>query len=160
MQIISDDVFFTYGMEHITNAFRGINGDEITVFDSGHHHVYFFNAPQMRKNKINDPFSALVYCRNLNVPRDASVAITRQYLKRSVGSVGAVTPLTEWEERILRSLCQASSVASFLECYGISRKTFSCHKINGLRKLGIKNTVMLYSLSQAWTGKWDLIFPE
>ncbi|WP_312625816.1 LuxR C-terminal-related transcriptional regulator [Scandinavium sp.] len=160
MKIISDDVFFTYGMDHLTHYFRPATGDEITVFDSGHQHVYFFNATQMRKNKINDPFSALVYCRNLNVPRDASVAITLQHLKKSNGIAGTVTPLTEREERILRSLCQETSVTSLLKCYGISSKTFSTHKRNGLRKLGIKNTVMLYSLLEAWKGKWGIIFPE
>jgi DNA-binding CsgD family transcriptional regulator len=134
--------------------------DEITVFDSGHQYVYFINATQMRKNKINDPFSALVYCRNLNVPRNAPVAITLQHLNKSNGIAGTVTPLTEREERILRSLCQESSSGSLLKCYSISRKTFSTHKRNGLRKLGIKNTVMLYSLLEAWKGKWDIIFPE
>lgn len=160
MQIISDDVFFTYGMDRIINYFMDAIDDEITVFDSGHQHVYFFNATQMRKNKINDPFSALVYCRNLNVPRDAPVAITLQHLKKSNGSAGTVTPLTEREEHILRSLCQESCVESLLKCSGISRKTFSTHKRNGLRKLGIKNTVMLYSLLEAWSGKWDVIFPD
>lgn len=160
MRIISNDSYFSWGLNCIIKQMPGVNTDDLIIFDAGQLFVYIFHATELQKHAILDPHRALFHCCRFYIMRNSSISEYAQALSSVWPNQPLQQRLTHREEWVIKALCSEPDAEELRERLSINRKTFSAHKIKGLRKLGVGNVVMLYSLLLAWKEHWPDIRPE
>lgn len=133
------------------------------MLDAGSECVYIFNADNLRLAEINDSFSALVYCSHALLGRNSPLGLYGDRLMESCKEPSCKATnasLTHREKMVIKALCSVSNPKHLASELNISEKTVSTHKIRGLQKLGVKNTIKLYSVLLAWDAAFPEICPE
>lgn len=163
MQIFSCDNYFILGVRSLIETLDISDTSGMVVFDLGCQCVYIFNNEQLRLTGINDSFNALLYCINFLLPRNSILEVyyegLKEYRKKEFLNA-TTTPLTLREEEVMKELCSEPNPKIIARKFNISEKTVSAHKIKGLRKLGVKNTITLHAILQAWNEVLPVIHPE
>lgn len=160
MRIISNDNYFIGGLKVIAEGMPPVNTRHLVIFDTGLRSAYIFNSGELLRNRIFDPYSALLHCRSFYFKRDVPLETYACYLSgHRVNALGR-PHLTEREKWAIRVMCEESDADDIAELLCFNRKTYSSHKVNALRKLGISNALTLYSLLQVWKDNWPALCPK
>ncbi len=160
MQIISCDNYFILGIQSLIVKLNIGDTSGRVIFDSGNGGVYILNLEKLRRLKISDPLSALVLCGHSLLSRNATLDMFDKKLRSKNFKDITVIPLTRRERLVIKDLCNVSNQKNLARRLDISDKTVSAHKKNGLRKLGVKNTMMLHSTLKAWREILQTINPN
>ncbi|WP_297120601.1 hypothetical protein [uncultured Enterobacter sp.] len=160
MRIISNDNYFIGGLKAIAEEMSAVNTRHLVIFDTGLRSAYIFDSGELRRNRIFDPYSALLHCRSFYFNRDVPLETYAYYLAgHRVNALGR-SRLTEREEWAIRVMCGESDADDMAELLCFNRKTYSSHKVKALRKLGIRNALTLNSLLRVWKKNWPALCPK
>ncbi|QIU89161.1 LuxR C-terminal-related transcriptional regulator [Yokenella regensburgei] len=163
MQIYSCDNYFILGVRSLIETLNINDVSGMIVFDTGSECVYIFHGDKLRHADINDPFSALVYCRGSLLGKNATLKAYTCRLQASIEKNlddERMAVLTRREEMIIKALYKVSNRKRLAKMFSISEKTVSAHTIRGLNKIGVKNTNALHRILQAWQTVLPAILPD
>lgn len=160
VRIISNDNYFIGGLKILEEEMPAVNTRHLVIFDTGLRWAYIFDSGELRRNRIFDPYSALLHCRSFYFKRDVPLETYAYYLSgHRVNDLGRPR-LTEREKWAIRVMCEESDDDDMARLLCFNRKTYSSHKVKALRKLGISNALTLYSLLRVWKDNWPALCPE
>lgn len=160
MRIISNDNYFIGGLKAIAEEMPAVSTRHLVIFDTGLRSAYIFDSGELRRNRIFDPYSALLHCRSFYFKRDVPLETYAYYLSgHRINALGRPR-ITEREEWAIRVMCEESDADDMAELLYFNRKTYSSHKVKALRKLGIGNALTLHSLLRVWKDNWPALCPE
>jgi len=152
VQIISCDQYFILGVQSLIKELNFSETSRKVIFDAGCHCVYILNHDKLRR-EVKDSFSALVHFSRFILPRNSTLEAYSEHLnencKKDLLNVNVI-PITIREIMVIKGLCRVPNPRDIARELNISEKTVSGHKINGLRKLGVKNTITLHFVLQSW----------
>lgn len=160
MKVISRDVFFILGVKSLVESFNISDASGMVVFDSGGGNVYIFNGEGLRREEINDPIKAMVHCGQSCFSRSA---LLEEYIKRLCRrglSEDTIVQLSWREEMVINALCKMAAPKSLAKKLNITDATVSGYKQKALRKLGLKNIVMLHTVLQSWREMLQVIYQK
>lgn len=160
VQIISNDNYFIGGLKVIAKEMPAVNTRHLVIFDTGLRSAYIFDSGELQRNKIFDPYSALLHCRSFYFKRDVSLETYAFYLSGHRVNTPGRPHLTEREKWAIRVMCEETDADDKARLRRMNRKTYSSHKVKALGKLGISNALTLYSLLRVWKDNWPALCPE
>ncbi|EGD1407142.1 hypothetical protein IAV70_004397 [Salmonella enterica] len=121
--------------------------------------IYIIDAHWFYRQDFKDPFTALLYCSVFLHCKNIKIIDFLKEIHSNKKSQDIICKrLTASELKVVNAIIydgdMPKKIAKKLHC---SEKTINSHKMNALRKLGVKNSRMLCSLFYSWKISWPIL---
>ncbi|ENA0609698.1 hypothetical protein ABFP30_001390 [Enterobacter bugandensis] len=157
MLIYSNDCYFISGLECLIKNLSVSVMKENICFDIGRDSFTIISKTVVRQLLVFDSLVAFSFCRQLAISKNSQLdTLGKTLIKHTTATIhfNKLQALTPAEFKVMKSLSATISPKLLSDILGLSEKTISNHKINAIKKMGIKRASSFHTEYSNWLALW------